>query len=255
MKQVFSLSELLCFEYCQKFYENIYINKLPQKISNKMSFGTCLHKTLHLFYLKIQKNQTETPMFEEDKINISLDLLLNIYEQSWVSSGYVNTEQEVEYKKKGKNILINFYNKWKEKLGNPLYLEKSFKLELNKYYITGRFDRIDIINRENPQNVKIIDYKSGRTKTQDEVSSDLQLALYSIAAKKCFQLNVNQASLYYINENIEINAKFQPDMYNKTTDRTLNIINKIHAGEFQKTQNINKCKSCSFQTNCEIKNK
>ena len=58
--------------------------------------------------------------------------------------------------------------------------EHRFELQVGSTKLTGRVDRID---RTGPDTVAIVDYKTGKPKSQEDADESLQLSLYAMAAQ------------------------------------------------------------------------
>ena len=59
--------------------------------------------------------------------------------------------------------------------------ERRFKVEIGGAKVKGRFDRVDrLANGE----VAIVDFKTGKAKTQEDADDSLQLSVYALAAKE-----------------------------------------------------------------------
>ncbi|MCX7715837.1 MAG: PD-(D/E)XK nuclease family protein, partial [Endomicrobia bacterium] len=134
------------------------------------SIGSTIHNTLELFYkIKPEKNTKEP----------SLQQLLDLYNTCWISSGYKSIEEEQEYYKKGKEWLINYYEKFVKGKYIPAYLtEEYFELPIgyNTHVMIGYIDRVQ---HNTDGSFEIIDYKTDpKIRTQEEVDKDLQLTIY-----------------------------------------------------------------------------
>ncbi len=62
-----------------------------------------------------------------------------------------------------------------------LETERRFKVEIGGARVKGRFDRVDRIASGE---VAVIDFKTGKAKTQDDADESLQLSVYALAAQK-----------------------------------------------------------------------
>jgi len=58
--------------------------------------------------------------------------------------------------------------------------ECRFELQVGSAKLSGRVDRID---RTGPDSVAIVDYKTGKPKSQEDADESLQLSLYALAAR------------------------------------------------------------------------
>src|SRR5205807_10572086 len=73
--------------------------------------------------------------------------------------------------------------------------EKRFAIECDSgVELIGRMDQI---NRVAPGEVEVIDYKTGKPKSETHAQKDLQLSIYALAARE--MLDVTRAPLIYYN--------------------------------------------------------
>jgi CRISPR/Cas system-associated exonuclease Cas4 (RecB family) len=245
-----SYSQLISYDFCPKKYEFCYILKIPQKIHKAASFGTVIHNTLYRFYQKIEEHDNTQSLFEEYNPDISYKSLLQIYDQNWSSHGYTSKQEEAERKKQGESFLQIFFQKHSHNFKSPLYLEKPFKIHLENFYITGRIDRIDSVEG-NSLNCKIIDYKTGKLQTQEDVDQNLQLSIYTMAAQEYLGLKVDSLSLYFLEHDRElITHRSKTDLKN-TEKFILNIARNIQNKEFPAKPNKEKCKYCDYKNRCK----
>ncbi len=241
-----SYSHLNCYQVCPKKYLYQYIYKIPTPPSAALSFGTTLHNTLSEFYKAISNKQAS--MFDDKENEVSLERLLDIYKKSWVPYGYKSKAHMLARKNRGKEILTEYYKKFEDYFGNPLYLEKSFTLKLDNIIIRGRFDRVDSLTENN---IEIFDYKTGRTKTQKDVDNDLQLSIYAMAAQTCFHKHVSRLSLYFLDENIKIETTRDDQALEKATNKIKDIVNNIQNKNYTPKPSNIMCKLCDYKHICD----
>ena len=72
----------------------------------------------------------------------------------------------------------------------------------------GRVDRVD---RLPDGDYELIDYKTGERKTEAELESDLQLALYRLAAREAWDIEASTGSYYYVLDADKVAAPTKPD--------------------------------------------
>ena len=62
-----------------------------------------------------------------------------------------------------------------------MWFERGFSFKLGPHLVRGRVDRVD----ELPDgSFELIDYKTGRPKSEDDLRDDVQLSLYQLAARE-----------------------------------------------------------------------
>jgi putative RecB family exonuclease len=163
-----SYSKMSMYIQCPRRYRLCYLDRVGVKPQGFFSIGSTIHNTLELFYnIKPKKGEP------------SLEELLNLYSQCWISSGYSSEKEEQEYFESGRQWLINYYNKFVKGQYIPAYAtEEYFEIPIgkNKHVMIGYIDRIQ---KNLDGTFEILDYKTDpKVRTQQEVDSDLQLTIY-----------------------------------------------------------------------------
>ena len=112
--------------------------------------------------------------------------------------------------------------------GEILETEQRFRVEIGGAQVTGRFDRLD---RLPSGEVEIVDYKTGKPKTQDDADDSLQLSIYALAARS---LGHTPASLVFINlqNGIAVESRRSPQQLLEAENKVAEVAAKIAAGEF-----------------------
>jgi DNA helicase II / ATP-dependent DNA helicase PcrA len=208
LPQTFSFSALKSFETCPLQYKYQYYLKLPTPGSPYFSFGQTIHKVFEL-YLKdyqLKKNQSQQDLFAKTASLAELGglkFLEDLYERSWMDEWYESKKQKEDYKKRGKQILKDFYGYTQNHVPNPKYLEKSFFLPLGDYKFTGKIDRADITTA----GLEIIDYKTSEKIPKKNEKNDLdQLMVYQWAAEEFLGEKVSGLCYWYLQA-----GKFLPE--------------------------------------------
>ncbi len=204
LPEKFSFSAIKAFQNCPLQYKYQYYLKIPSPGSAYFSFGQSIHKAFEL-YLKEYRgrlNQTQQDLFAKKNTSAELGpyaLLEELYEKNWVDEWYKNKKQKTDYKKKGVELLKNFYGYSTGHLPKPKYLEQSFFLPLGEYKFTGKIDRADELPGGG---VAILDYKTGEKIPDKNGRGDLdQLYIYQWAAEEYLGEKVGMMSYWYLQEN------------------------------------------------------
>ena len=77
----------------------------------------------------------------------------------------------------------------------PVWFERSFSFQLGPHLLRGRVDRVD---RHPDGSYELIDYKTGKAKTELELREDMQLSLYQMGARESWRLETSAQSYYYV---------------------------------------------------------
>jgi len=184
-----SYSKMSMFIQCPRRYKLCYLDKAGVKPQGFFSIGSTVHNTLEMFYqIELKKGQTEPPIEE----------LYRLYDENWISAGYLSEQEEKEYYTNGKEWLTNYYNKFvKGKYIKAYSVEEYFELPIGqgKHVMIGFYDRI----QKNPDgSFEILDYKTDpKVRTQEEVDKDLQLTIYYWSLKN-HGIEAKRLSLIFI---------------------------------------------------------
>ena len=243
----FSHSKLSTFERCPRMYEYANILKIPSPMSGAQSFGSSIHNTLNEFY-KLVMQAKQASLFEDFQEDLSLKRLLTIFENKWINIGFESKEHMELLKKRGKDILTKFHSHFQERVPDIEFLEKGFKLKIGKYTISGRIDRADILP---DGTLEIIDYKTGKSKTQKQVDSDQQLAIYAMATKECFDQPSSKLTLYFLDDDLKVSTLPNEKSLEKTRAKIIEIADKINELDFTPTPSKFKCSFCSYKKICD----
>jgi DNA helicase II / ATP-dependent DNA helicase PcrA len=243
----FSYSQITTFQTCPRQYQYSYIYKIPTPPSGALSFGTTLHNTLLSFYRLVEQSK-QSSLFTEYTEDLSLPKLLSIYEEKWIPQGYESKSHMESAKKRGGEILTQFYGHFKERIPQIEFLEKAFKLKVGDYTISGRIDRADKLA---DGTLEIIDYKSGKSKTQEAVDKDLQLQIYALAVDECFQTPASKMTLYFLDDDTKVSTEPSPKKMDKVKDEIMEVSDGINKSDFAPTPDRFKCQYCAYRGICD----
>jgi DNA helicase-2/ATP-dependent DNA helicase PcrA len=234
-----SYSQIATYETCPLQYRYRYLQRIPIPSSATQSFGEAIHKTLHDFGQEIKMR--EKPSKKD---------LLKFLEKNWSSQGYANRTHEQRMKKRGEQILVDFYQKfdWKTRVKE---LELPFVIKINpSLKIGGKIDRID----ENQRKLEIIDYKTGRVMAQKDLDSSLQMTLYALAAadKGIYRKKAEEIILtFYFLDAGEKKSTFRSEAELKKAKKTLIAKAKeIEQSSFNAKPGT-MCDFCDYRLLCE----
>ena len=104
--------------------------------------------------------------------------------------------------------------------------------------------------QDDRKSCKIIDYKTGRLRSQELVDNDLQLSLYALAAEKCLGLKVESLSLYFLEHDLEIITKRSDEDLKKTEQKILCFAQGMKRGDFEASPSEGKCACCDYRGMC-----
>lgn len=243
----FSHSALSTFEKCPRQYEYSNILKIPQEMNGAASFGSSLHNTLNEFY-KLVTQSKQASLFEDYKEDLSVERLLSIYEEKWIPYGFESKDHHDTLKKRGGEILTKFHEHFKDEVTKIEFLEKGFKLKAGKYTVTGRIDRADKLP---DGTLEVIDYKSGKSKSQKDVDKDQQLMIYAMAVKECFNLSASKLTLYFLDEDLRVTTEPDDANLDKMKDKIIEIADNVNTSDFSPIPSKYVCPFCPYKKICD----
>lgn len=246
--QTVSYSQLDTYETCPKRYKYSYIYKIPGRPSSSLAFGLSIHNSLRSFYSQLKNYQEGLQGFAKEP---QLNDLLQYYDQKWITEGYDSLEHEKARKEFGQSILKDFYREQFDPQSVTVGLEVSFRYQLKDIILKGMIDRIDVLEEKNGQKiVELIDYKTGKLKSEADVRDNVQLAIYSIVAEEVFGYKVRSASLIFVEHGAKISVNIGQERKDEVKEHILHLVERIRQMDFVATPGFH-CSYCDYREICE----
>jgi DNA helicase-2/ATP-dependent DNA helicase PcrA len=166
-----SASAIEIYEECPLRFKLEKEWNLPRDVPASLHYGAAMHRILHTFY-DAQRYGRE----------IGDDDLIEQFRSDLASAGIADRYQYELYLRQGMEQLRQFFE-WARSAEPPevIETERRFELQVGSAKLAGRVDRID---RTGPDSVAIVDYKTGKPKSQEDADKSLQLSLYALAARE-----------------------------------------------------------------------
>lgn len=252
----FSFTGIAAYDQCPLQYKFREVLKIPVKGKGHLSFGTSLHSTLEAFYKRALElsRASQQSMFEtiaSATVVPSLEELLALYDEHWIDAWYNSRLEHDRKKDLGRAMLRDFYKLHEGTWTLPLFLEKKFTLKLGAYTVIGKIDRIDPF----VDGVRIIDYKTGKPKTDQKIDSETkaQLFMYQLAAEEGLGLSVRQLTYYYLEDQGEVSFIGGEKELAKLRETLPAQLEAIHDSTFEPTPSSWTCSSCDYRDYCEFR--
>jgi len=253
----FSFSQLAAHSACPRQYYYAYILKIPILGKHVFSYGKSMHLALQKFFglIKTRSEINQGDLFEvktkktKDKLPVSLEELLKIYEESWIDDWYENKSDKDKYLKQGRETLKDIYKSVEKDPPQVKYLEKGFNVRFKNYSFKGNIDRVDQIKG----GVQLVDYKTGNPKEKLTFADKEQLLIYQIAYEDVFQEKVQNLKFHYLNNNTEIDFLGKEKELIKVKEKLVETIDQINSCNFKADPSEFKCTYCDFKDICPFK--
>lgn len=230
-----SYTQLDTFKTCPLKYSYRYVMKVPVPPAHSANFGTSVHNTLKDFYKLLM-----------DGKKVDFDVMSELYEKNWISYGYESKEHEKIRYKKGLEMLRRYFASNSDPWVVSEFLERPFTLKLGEYSLSGRIDRIDKLD---DGTYEVIDYKTGRLKSNLNLKKDLQLSIYALACRDIYKIPVSRLSLYYLEDNEKVSTERSDEQLDALRDEISDLIDDMKKSDFAPTPGF-LCKFCDFRLIC-----
>ncbi|MFH0829077.1 MAG: UvrD-helicase domain-containing protein [Candidatus Kerfeldbacteria bacterium] len=260
----YSFSALRSYEKCPWQFRYAYVLRVPVGGNSLLSYGESMHTTLQRFFQLANDRATarQGGLFGEkersgtDKQLVTLDELLKLYEESFISDWYENEAQREQFRKRGVAALKQFYEKHAAKLPTVIGLEQGFNLKLGRYTIAGKIDRIDLVAADpatKRNRVRIVDYKSGRSREMER-EDKYQLFMYALAVKdpNIYNAEVEKLTYYFLDDGVEADVAYSEKDLETTKGWITSAVEAISAGRFEPTPGM-ACRYCDYRDICEYR--
>jgi len=235
-----SYSQIDNYLICPLRYKYSYVLNIPTPPSRSLNFGDTFHKTLNEFHTKMMIGNKP-----------SLEDLYEIFEKNWNPLGYENEKDRKNTFEEGKVILKRYYEKNQNLDVKHLGLEKKFVLHIDGTKLKGTIDRIDKLP---DGSVEIIDYKTGKEKSQKEVDDNVQMTIYTMGATDALKIKPDVLSLYFLNTGNKISTKRTQKQVEAQREIIKDVIKNINEENFEPNPGRD-CMYCDFKDICPFAKK
>jgi DNA helicase-2/ATP-dependent DNA helicase PcrA len=231
-----SASTIEIYEQCPLRFKLEREWNLPREVSASLHNGAAMHGVLRTFY-DAQRFQREVS--DED--------LLEQFRAELASRGIADRYQYELYLRQGREQLQQFFEAARS-LQPPdvLETEHKFELQLGATKLAGRMDRMD---RTGPDTVAIVDYKTGKPKSQEDADDSLQLSLYAIAAQEKLGKRADRLIFHNLEDNSAICTARTDGELEGAKLRVLKVAEKIVRKEFPANPGY-QCAFCPYRNLC-----
>jgi RecB family exonuclease len=209
---------------------------LPRDVSAALHYGAAMHRVLNTF-------------FEAQRLGreISDEQLLENFREDLAGAGIADRYQYELYLKQGREQLTQFFEAARlEPPREVLNTEWKFEVRVADSKFTGRIDRIDRITSDG---VAIVDYKTGKPKSQEDADKSLQLSLYALAAKEASGLRADRLIFHNLEDNTMVVTSRVAGELEAAQERVRKAAEEIAEGKFPATPGYH-CSFCPYRNLC-----
>src|SRR5215211_2881386 len=227
-----SASDIDTYRICPLKYKFARVFRIPQEPTIHQRFGIVVHQVLERFHAQGGG---------------SLGTLMDLFEASWRRSGFGDSDDEQQFRERAVAALESY---WQEERGSdaePLWFERSFAFRLGPHLLRGRVDRVD---RRPDGSYELIDYKTGKAKTGEELREDVQLSLYQMGARESWGLETSAQSYFYVLTGEKVPVEHSEEELERVKATIKAIASGISRQEFEPTPSPDVCRFCDYRIIC-----
>lgn len=229
-----SASDIETYRSCPLRYKFARVLRLPADPTRNQRFGIALHQVLERYHAAGGGE---------------LSQLLELLEACWRRGGFGEGPEDRTLKEKAIDALRRYHERLADEQATPLWFERSFAFKLDRHHVRGRVDRVD---RLPDGSHELIDYKTGRPRTQEQLRQDVQLSLYALAARESWQLESSQQAYYYLLDDLKVPLPQDGPGPEWVKDTVLEVGEAIMQERFDPTPSQSACSLCDYRIACPV---
>jgi DNA helicase-2/ATP-dependent DNA helicase PcrA len=230
---VLSAGDIDTYRTCPLKYKFARVFRIPQEPTIHQRFGILVHQVLERFHAGTGGgSQSE---------------LLGLLDAGWRRGGFGDSEEERQLHGKAAAALVRYHTRFQSEESEPIWFEKSFAFKVGPHLLRGRVDRVD---RLPGGEYELIDYKTGRPKSEAQLAEDVQLSLYAVGASEAWRLDASRQAYYYLLDDQKVALARGDGDREWILDVTNEVAEGILSQGFEPTPSFAACSICDYRLVC-----
>lgn len=236
-----SASAVETYETCPLQFKFEREWKLARQVHAAMHYGAAMHRVLRTYYESVRLGRTKS---DEE--------LIQLFREDPGVCGIQDEYQRNLYLKQGQQQLREFLAAARlSPAPEVLHTEEWFDVQIAGTKVIGRIDRMD---RAADGSVKIVDYKTGKARSQEDADESLQLSIYAMAAEEKWDYRVGDLAFHNLEGNVPVLSRRTEFQLEDARERVLAVARGIADGNFKAKPDFH-CSFCAFRGLCPAKEK
>jgi len=255
----FSHSQFALYRDCPLKYAFQHVYQVPVPEEERRAyfeFGAVVHDAFETFSRARRDALAagEPPPDESD--------LRRIFDERWQPEALGDAQTAASYRRRSEPILRAFYQRQLRSLAEALLFEQGFTVDLDgdgaepPIRVRGFIDRLD---RHPDGSIELIDYKTGRAKSQLDVDRDPQLTLYALAVREGAIRDPatggplptpSRLTLYFTETDQWLTTARTDEQLDRARDELVALGRRIRSGDFTATPDPWRCGRCEYRRMC-----
>jgi DNA helicase-2/ATP-dependent DNA helicase PcrA len=234
-----SASAIETYERCPLQFKIARDWNLPAEPAAPMQFGAVVHTVLHDYFRSVKQGAAK-----------SREQVLEKFREEMAKGIYDDLLQRELYEKQGmEQISALLATAAAGPLPQVLDTELSFRISVRGVNVHGRVDRLDRIEGNK---VRIVDYKTGRPRDQEDADESLQLSLYALAARDAWGFDPASLVFYNLETNAPVETFRGVAELMETAEKVRDVAERIAGGNFDPKPDYH-CAWCPYRALCPVK--
>ena len=238
-------------------FQRVYRIPVPDEARpGYFAFGSMVHAALEAFARAGQEARAVgAPAPGESELHAFFD-------RAWQPLVFADRAEADTYRRRGPAVLRNFLGREASRRATAVCLEQPFRLDLDPgdggpgARVGGTIDRID---RLADGRLELIDYKTGRPRSQAQVDADEQLSTYALAMREGAVPDPETGvplpapavlTLYFAEADEWISTTRTDRQLDEHRDRLLALVARIRSGDFTARPDFRRCDRCDYRRLC-----
>jgi DNA helicase II / ATP-dependent DNA helicase PcrA len=252
----FSHSQLQAYAECPLRYALQRVYRIPvPETPGYFEFGGTIHQAFE-GYARARREAVAAGLPPP-----GYEALRQQFDAVWKPRNYADAQSAEHYQKRAEPALRRFYDREVASLAEAVAFEIGFTLEIEdpegppvRFY--GIIDRI---NRHPDGSVEIIDYKTGRPKSQKDVDADQQLSAYALALAMGAVRHpetgerlppASKLTLYFTETDRAVSTTRSPEQLDEFRTHVLETARRMRRGDFTAAPEQWRCDRCDYRLIC-----
>ncbi len=244
-----SASDIHTYRSCPLRYKYARVLRIPTEQTVHQRFGILVHQVLERYHA----DGCDT-----------LAQMLSLLDAGWRRAGFGESERDRELLEKARVALTRYHARLASQESRPVWFERQFDFRLGPHHLRGRVDRVDRLagagvtagvgersaGAAAVAEYELIDYKTSRPKSAEQLRDDIQLSLYALAAREDWGLESSQQAYYYVLDDLKVPVERDERDAEAVKDLVLEVGDGILAQEFEPTPSPAACSICDYRIVC-----
>jgi CRISPR/Cas system-associated exonuclease Cas4 (RecB family) len=246
-----SASDIHTYRSCPLRYKFARVLRIPTEQTVHQRFGIVVHQVLERYH---------------SEGSCTLAQMLALLDAGWRRAGFGESERDRELFGKARDALTRYHARLGSHDTEPVWFERQFDFRLGPHHLRGRVDRVDRLAPAQGASgargageadgagadieYELIDYKTSRPKTAEQLRDDIQLSLYALAAREDWGLESSRQAYYYVLDDLIVPVARGERDADAVKEIVLEVGEGILGQEFEPTPSRAACSICDYRIVC-----